>query len=71
MLKHVFSVGDSEMDLSMHVDGSRFIGFNPTRDSSIAAFNDADIEWYTVRICVQYFRSCVCNNHANGIAVVA
>ena len=24
------SVGDSEMDLSMHVDGSRFIGFNPT-----------------------------------------
>ena len=38
------SVGDSEMDLSMHVDGSRFIGFNPTRDSSIAAFNDADID---------------------------
>jgi HAD superfamily phosphoserine phosphatase-like hydrolase len=38
------SVGDSEMDLSMHVVGSRFIGFNPTRDSSIAAFNDADID---------------------------
>ena len=38
------SVGDSEMDLSMHVDGSRFIGFNPTRDSSIAAFSDADID---------------------------
>ena len=38
------SVGDSEMDLSMHVDGSRFIGFNPTRDSSIQAFESADID---------------------------
>ena len=39
------SVGDSEMDLSMHIDGSRFIGFNPTRDTSIAAFEAAtDIE---------------------------
>ena len=38
------SVGDSEMDLSMHIDGSRFIGFNPTRDSSIAAFESADID---------------------------
>lgn len=38
------SVGDSEMDLSMHVDGSRFIGFNPTRDTSIEAFNSADID---------------------------
>ena len=37
------SVGDSEMDLSMHVDGSRFIGFNPTRESSIAAFQSAGI----------------------------
>ncbi|MBT3477214.1 MAG: HAD-IB family phosphatase [Euryarchaeota archaeon] len=38
------SIGDSEMDLSMHVEGSRFIGFNPTRDTSIEAFNSADID---------------------------
>tara|TARA_B110000467_G_scaffold141390_1_gene142088 strand:+ start:88 stop:924 length:837 start_codon:yes stop_codon:yes gene_type:complete len=42
--KNCVSVGDSEMDLSMHIDGSRFIGFNPTRDSSIAAFESADID---------------------------
>ena len=33
------SVGDSEMDL-VHVDGSRFIGFNPSRDSSVGAFRE-------------------------------
>mgnify|MGYP002039493416 FL=1 len=38
------SVGDSEMDLSMHVEGSRFIGFNPTRESSQSAFEQADID---------------------------
>jgi phosphoserine phosphatase len=32
------SVGDSEIDLSMKIEGSRFIGFNPTRDSSKEAF---------------------------------
>lgn len=37
------SVGDSEMDLSMHIDGSHFIGFNPTRESSIGAFEDAKV----------------------------
>lgn len=37
------SVGDSEMDLSMMVDGSRFIGFNPTRESSTKAFESADV----------------------------
>ena len=37
------SVGDSEMDLSMRVEGSRFIGFNPTRDSSHAAFEKAEV----------------------------
>ena len=42
--KNCVSVGDSEMDLSMHIDGSRFIGFNPTRDSSIQAFESADID---------------------------
>lgn len=37
------SVGDSEMDLSMQVEGSRFIGFNPTRESSNAAFLEAGV----------------------------
>lgn len=37
------SVGDSEMDLSMMVEGSRFIGFNPSRQSSIEAFDAADV----------------------------
>ena len=37
------SVGDSEMDLSMQVDGSRFIGFNPSRESSFNAFESAGV----------------------------
>ncbi|MBR68896.1 MAG: hypothetical protein CMA86_05240 [Euryarchaeota archaeon] len=37
------SVGDSEMDLSMHVPGSRFIGFNPSRPSSFEAFERAEV----------------------------
>ena len=37
------SVGDSEMDLSMVVDGSRFIGFNPSRESSLSAFENAGV----------------------------
>ena len=37
------SVGDSEMDLSMQVKGSRFIGFNPSRESSLSAFQDANV----------------------------
>ena len=37
------SIGDSEMDLSMKVDGSRFIGFNPSRASSEEAFASADV----------------------------
>ena len=37
------SVGDSEMDLSMQVEGSKFIGFNPTRDSSKQAFEAAGV----------------------------
>ncbi|MED6319527.1 MAG: HAD family phosphatase [Candidatus Thermoplasmatota archaeon] len=41
--KDCVSIGDSEMDLSMMVDGSRFIGFNPTRDSSREAFEDAGV----------------------------
>ena len=37
------SVGDSEMDLSMQVEGSGFIGFNPSRESSFKAFNEAGV----------------------------
>ena len=40
----VVSVGDSEMDLSMHIEGSNFIGFNPSRDSSLMAFEKAGVE---------------------------
>lgn len=43
------SVGDSEMDLSMMVEGSRFIGFNPTRDSSKEAFEDAGVHVVNVK----------------------
>jgi phosphoserine phosphatase len=39
----VVSVGDSSMDLSMHVHGSKFIGFNPTRDEAHLAFEEADV----------------------------
>ena len=41
--KDCVSVGDSEMDLSMQVEGSRFIGFNPSRESSLSAFKDSDV----------------------------
>ena len=41
--KDCVSVGDSEMDLSMQVEGSRFIGFNPSRESSLLAFQDAGV----------------------------
>ncbi|CAI8328106.1 MAG: hypothetical protein CMA41_04460 [Euryarchaeota archaeon] len=39
----IVSVGDSEMDLSMMVDGSHFIGFNPSRESSLDAFSKAEV----------------------------
>jgi len=39
----VVSVGDSSMDLSMHVPGSKFIGFKPTRDEAHLAFEEADV----------------------------
>ena len=41
--KNVVSVGDSEMDLSMMIEGSKFIGFNPSRDSSIKAFEESNV----------------------------
>jgi hypothetical protein len=31
------------MDLSMHIEGSRFIGFSPTRSSSVTAFAQAEV----------------------------
>lgn len=43
------SVGDSEMDLSMMVEGSGFIGFNPTRDSSKEAFAAAGVPVVNVK----------------------
>ncbi len=39
----IVSVGDSEMDLSMMIEGSHFIGFNPSRESSLNAFTEAGI----------------------------
>ncbi len=41
--EQLVSVGDSEVDLSMQVDGSSFIGFNPSRESSHSAFADAGV----------------------------
>jgi phosphoserine phosphatase len=41
--EEVVSVGDSEMDLSMMVPGSGFIGFNPSRESSLSAFTEAGV----------------------------
>lgn len=41
--QNCISVGDSEMDLSMQVDGSGFIGFNPSRESSFKAFKEAGV----------------------------
>ena len=39
----IVSVGASEMDLSMRIEGSHFIGFNPSRESSINAFTLAGV----------------------------
>ena len=41
--ENLVSVGDSDIDLSMMVEGSSFIGFNPTRDSSTDAFENAGV----------------------------
>jgi phosphoserine phosphatase len=37
------SIGDSSMDLSMHIPGSQFIGFNPRRADAHQAFTDAGV----------------------------
>lgn len=37
------SIGDSSMDLSMRIEGSTFIGFNPQRDVAKIAFAEAGV----------------------------
>ena len=39
----IISVGDSSSDLSMMIDGSRFIGFNPRRTKAKVAFEEAGV----------------------------
>ena len=39
----IFSVGDSSTDLSMMIDGSSFIGFNPARDLARDSFREAGV----------------------------
>lgn len=41
--EQLISIGDSEVDLSMHVEGSTFIGFNPSRETSFKAFENAGV----------------------------
>ena len=41
--ERLVSIGDSSMDLSMQIEGSTFIGFNPQRDAAKIAFAEADI----------------------------
>jgi len=47
----VVSVGDSSSDLSMMIDGSRFIGFSPANDSSRQAFTTAGVPIVDGRDC--------------------
>ena len=51
--RDVLSVGDSEMDLSMWIKDSKFIGFNPTRESSKQAFQDAGVPVINIRNCFE------------------
>ena len=39
----IVSVGDSSTDLSMKIEGSKFIGFNPRREGALEAFMEADV----------------------------
>ena len=39
----IVSVGDSSTDLSMKIEGSKFIGFNPRRERAMEAFMEADV----------------------------
>lgn len=49
----VLSVGDSEMDLSMWIKDSQFIGFNPTRETSKQAFLNAGVPVINIRDCLE------------------
>ena len=42
-MNEIISVGDSGTDLSMKVEGSAFIGFNPSRTRAIEAFENAAV----------------------------
>ena len=37
------AIGDSSMDLSMRVEDSTFIGFNPQRETAKVAFAEAGV----------------------------
>tara|TARA_B100000686_G_C16762482_1_gene959599 strand:- start:1637 stop:2323 length:687 start_codon:yes stop_codon:yes gene_type:complete len=39
----IVSVGDSSTDLSMMIEGSKFIGFNPRRERARKAFGEAEV----------------------------
>tara|TARA_B100001113_G_C21115574_1_gene625188 strand:+ start:2255 stop:2983 length:729 start_codon:yes stop_codon:yes gene_type:complete len=39
----VLCVGDSDIDLSMNVEGTFFVGFNPSRENSRIAFKNANV----------------------------
>ena len=41
--ERLVSIGDSSMDLSMKIDGSTFIGFNPQREAAKIAFSWAGV----------------------------
>ena len=41
--RQVCSVGDNHTDLSMQIPGSRFIGFNPTKEIAINGFERAGV----------------------------
>ena len=41
--ERLVSIGDSSMDLSMKVEGSTFIGFNPQRETAKQAFIEAGV----------------------------
>jgi len=41
--ENVVSVGDSSTDLSMKIDKSSFIGFNPARERAVNAFEEAGV----------------------------
>ncbi len=39
----ILCVGDSDIDLSMNITNTSFVGFNPSRDNSLHAFKEANV----------------------------